>query len=159
VAMSLSSKSLRSGPRRKQQLPLHGILSKVPMREISVSMGMRACKPPSPATRLDSCDQGQDPATDGIDTQRQLTFMIESGASTYDAVRMSEAFAQTHPDPVDVATLFGMTLPVETCRVLELGCAWRQPAPMALAMPNARFLGIDLSAPDRDGSANVALLG
>ena len=58
-------------------------------------------------------------------------------------------FAQTHPGRLAaLAQLFGMRTPaVETCRVLELGCASGDNLiPMALVLPDARFLGIDLSA-------------
>lgn len=60
----------------------------------------------------------------------------------------SFAFAQTHPDRLaTVATLVGLTpAPVESCRVLELGCAsGGNLLPMADALPGSRFVGIDLS--------------
>src|SRR5690349_17016000 len=71
-------------------------------------------------------------------------------ASTYDAVPYSVgAFPQTHPDRLaTIATLFGMrpALP-QGCRVLELGCAsGGNLIPMAWAMPESTFVGVDLSA-------------
>lgn len=53
-----------------------------------------------------------------------------------------------HPDCLStMATLYGMQPPpVASCRVLELGCAGGgNLIPMALALPAARFVGIDLS--------------
>lgn len=61
----------------------------------------------------------------------------------------SQAFPQTHPDRLaTVATLLGMQpVPVERCRVLELGCGMGDNLiPMAAGLPNSSFLGIDLSA-------------
>ena len=55
----------------------------------------------------------------------------------------------THPD--NLATLGGIlglhTAPVETCRVLELGCAGgRNIIPMAYGLPDAEFVGMDISS-------------
>jgi methyltransferase-like protein len=61
---------------------------------------------------------------------------------------IGKAFPQTHPDRLaTLARLFGLKPPdVETCRVLELGCASGDNLiPMAIELPNARFVGIDLS--------------
>lgn len=70
-------------------------------------------------------------------------------ASSYDDVPyLSYAYPQTHPDRLNViARLFGMTPPaVETARVLEIGCAsGGNLMPMAEALPNASFHGIDKS--------------
>ena len=70
--------------------------------------------------------------------------------TSYDATPYVDAVvAQTHPDRLaTIATLFGIsTRGVETCRVLELGCAsGGNLIPMALGLPNATFVGIDLSA-------------
>lgn len=75
----------------------------------------------------------------------------------------------THPDRLaTIATLFGATPPaVETCRVLELGCArGGNLIPMAVALPDAAFVGIDLSGGqiahgqqviDQMGLPNIAL--
>ncbi len=59
------------------------------------------------------------------------------------------AYAQTHPDRLAVmARLFGLNpASVATCRVLEIGCAaGGNCLPMAAALPQAEFVGIDASA-------------
>src|SRR5438477_6303081 len=61
-----------------------------------------------------------------------------------------------------VATLYGLSPPgVERCRVLELGCAaGGNMLPMAEALPEATFVGIDLSARQiEDGLSAVRRLG
>jgi methyltransferase-like protein/SAM-dependent methyltransferase len=72
-------------------------------------------------------------------------------------------FAQTHPDHLAaVARLFGLSPPrVETCRILELGCACGDNLiPMAIALPDADFIGIDLSGRQvEQGRATIAALG
>jgi methyltransferase-like protein/SAM-dependent methyltransferase len=74
-----------------------------------------------------------------------------SGAQTtsYDELPYgANCFFYTHPDALaTVATLAGVAPPrVECCRVLELGCAaGANLIPMALTLPEARFVGIDLS--------------
>src|SRR5437762_7081549 len=69
--------------------------------------------------------------------------------NTYDEMPYEgHAYAQTHPSRLAVvATLFGLDPPpVETCRVLELGCAsGGNLIPMAEGLPGATFAGIDLS--------------
>lgn len=69
--------------------------------------------------------------------------------TSYDEIPyQSSAFHYTHPDRLaGVATLFGLKPPdVPTCRVLELGCAeGGNLIPMALGLPEGRFVGIDLS--------------
>ena len=58
------------------------------------------------------------------------------------------AIAQTHPSRLaTLATLFGMApAPVESCRVLELGCGnGSNLVPMAAALPESTFYGVDLS--------------
>src|SRR5438477_2820132 len=71
-------------------------------------------------------------------------------ATSYDEVPyQSDPFPQTHPDTLaTIATLFGLSPPpVETCRVLELGCAsGGNLIPMAIELPEAQFVGVDLSA-------------
>jgi SAM-dependent methyltransferase len=60
----------------------------------------------------------------------------------------SNPFAITHPDGMAViALLHGMTpASARRCRVLELGCAGGgNLIPMAVAFPESRFVGIDLS--------------
>ena len=57
-------------------------------------------------------------------------------------------FAQTHPDRLAaLGTLFGIDPPPPgDCRVLELGCGDAgNLVPMGLALPEARFLGVDAS--------------
>lgn len=70
--------------------------------------------------------------------------------NSYDDVPYeSLPFAQTHPARLaTVATLFGLVPPrVERCRILELGCAaGGNLVPMAEALPNSAFVGVDLSA-------------
>ena len=56
---------------------------------------------------------------------------------------------QTHPDRLAaVGKLFGMKpAPVERCRVLEIGCSdGGNLIPMACALPESRFVGLDLAA-------------
>jgi methyltransferase-like protein/2-polyprenyl-3-methyl-5-hydroxy-6-metoxy-1,4-benzoquinol methylase len=71
-------------------------------------------------------------------------------SSSYDAIPYSVgAFPQTRPDRLAIlATLFGLNpASPARCRVLELGCAaGGNIIPMALAAPEAEFVGIDLSA-------------
>ena len=72
-----------------------------------------------------------------------------TASSTYDEVPYAAAaFAQSHPDRLaTLARLLGLTPPaLDTCRVLELGCASGDNViPMAVTMPNATFVGVDLS--------------
>jgi methyltransferase-like protein/SAM-dependent methyltransferase len=89
---------------------------------------------------------------------------VTEARTTYDEVPYeSHPFELTHPDWLaTVGALFGMAPPpVETCRVLELGCAsGGNLAPMAAALPGATFLGIDLSRRQiEDGRALVAEAG
>ncbi len=84
--------------------------------------------------------------------------------ASYDAVPYeSQALIETHPDRIaSVATLFGLSPPtVATARVLELGCArGGNLIPMALELPEARFLGIDLSPRQiADGQSSIETLG
>ncbi|QJW97415.1 methyltransferase regulatory domain-containing protein [Frigoriglobus tundricola] len=79
--------------------------------------------------------------------------------NSYDAVPYdSLPFAQTHPSRLaTVATLFGLTPPPPArCRVLELGCAaGGNLIPMAEALPESTFVGVDLSARQIDDGARV----
>ena len=74
-----------------------------------------------------------------------------------------QPFTASLPDTLaTVATLYGLTPPaVEHARVLELGCAeGGNLIPMAVAMPGARFLGIDLSQRQvDDGQRDIAQAG
>ncbi len=90
--------------------------------------------------------------------------MTAQSKSTYDDVPYTSLpFAQTHPDRLAaLARLFGLeSPPLEGCRVLELGCAsGGNLIPMALTLPGAELVGIDLSSVQiRDGQAVVAALG
>jgi methyltransferase-like protein len=73
------------------------------------------------------------------------------------------AYAHTHPDYMAVlATLLGLNPPpVARCRVLEIGCAaGSNLIPMALSLPEATFVGIDLSPRQiADGRRIVEALG
>ncbi len=70
---------------------------------------------------------------------------------------------QTHPAHLaTLATLLGLVpAPLQTCRVLELGCGdGSNLIPMALSMPQATFVGIDLSHRQIEaGQAEVRQLG
>ncbi len=69
--------------------------------------------------------------------------------NSYDALPYdSFPYSSTHPDHLaTIAKLFGMQAPdVDSARVLELGCAaGGNLIPMAVAIPSAKFVGIDLS--------------
>lgn len=84
-------------------------------------------------------------------------------STSYDEVPyLRLAHAQTHPDRLaTMATLLGME-PVapDRCRVLELGCAsGSNLIPMAEALPDASFVGIDVSAREiAEGQAMIAEL-
>ncbi|MDI6747189.1 MAG: class I SAM-dependent methyltransferase [Rhodocyclaceae bacterium] len=71
-------------------------------------------------------------------------------ATTYDVVPYeSFPFPDTHPDRLaTLGRLFGLRPPsLDNCRVLELGCAsGGNLISMALAMPEAEFVGVDLSS-------------
>lgn len=71
-------------------------------------------------------------------------------ATSYDAVTYpGYAYEQTHPDRLATqATLFGMApAPPAACRVLEIGAGdGGNLVPMALALPDSEFVGIDLAA-------------
>src|SRR5438067_9023170 len=73
------------------------------------------------------------------------------------------ALSLTHPNHLAaLARLFAMSPPeVETCRVLEVGCARGDNLiPMAYSLPRARFVGIDLSPRQiTEGQAAIAELG
>lgn len=84
--------------------------------------------------------------------------------SLYDEVSYEgHPFAQTHPDRMStIAALFGLGFAaIGTCRVLELGCGdGGNLIPMAVELPGARFIGVDLAEkPIATGSAVVAALG
>lgn len=69
------------------------------------------------------------------------------------------ALAETHPERLAaIATLFGLTpAPVETARILELGCAGGgNILPLASIFPNAEFVGVDLSPRQIDDAKSAA---
>jgi len=84
--------------------------------------------------------------------------------TSYDEVAYpSNAFRQTHPGRLAAhAHLFGLPYaPVETCRVLDIGAGdGANIIPMALAHPDARFVGFDLSTSAvARGRADIETLG
>lgn len=89
---------------------------------------------------------------------------VSTHAISYDDLPYTNLpFAQTHPDRIAaLATLFGLEpVPLDRCRVLELGCAAAgNLIAMAVTMPHAQFVGIDLSERQiADGRATVGALG
>ena len=76
--------------------------------------------------------------------------MRQNPPTTYDQVRYaSYPVPQAHPDRLaTLAVLLGLTpAPVTHCRVLELGCGdGANLIPMAQALPESRFIGLDLAA-------------
>lgn len=87
-----------------------------------------------------------------------------SARTSYDEVPyFSRPFSQTHPGRLAViARLSGLAAaPIEAARVLELGCAGGgNLIPLALTLPDARFVGVDLSAVQvAEGRELIAELG
>lgn len=76
--------------------------------------------------------------------------MTTPAATSYDEVRYpSIALPQTHPNRLaTLAALFGLhPAPVDRCRVLEIGCGdGANLLPMAFALRESTFVGIDLAA-------------
>ena len=90
--------------------------------------------------------------------------MADSQENPYDAVPyIDNPYDFTHPRHLEtLATLFGMApKPISQCRVLELGCAGGgNIIPMAVDLPDAQFLGIDLSGRQiEQGCQLIAELG
>src|SRR5829696_3611 len=81
--------------------------------------------------------------------QRESTARSDAARASYDALPYpGNAFPQSHPGRMAAqATLRGLQPPrVETARVLELGCGdGGNLVPMAFALPNATFVGLDLN--------------
>src|SRR3989454_2370246 len=75
--------------------------------------------------------------------------VLAGTATSYDLLPYSsKPYALTHPDNLaTIAALAGLRTPsLDRCRVLELGCgAGGNLIPMAMSLPGARFVGIDLS--------------
>ncbi|MHB8799400.1 MAG: methyltransferase regulatory domain-containing protein [Thermoanaerobaculia bacterium] len=75
--------------------------------------------------------------------------MSNAPGSSYDEVPyVDTCHATTHPDRLaTLAAVHGLPAPpLESCRVLELGCArGGNLLPMALELPEASFVGVDLS--------------
>lgn len=75
---------------------------------------------------------------------------FEPGGETYEDEPYAElTYQETHPDGLaTIGLLLGLEpAPVETCRVLELGCAsGANLLAMAETLPGAEFVGVDLSA-------------
>ena len=99
-----------------------------------------------------------------LPSREESRTVAEPAQTSYDEMPyINKAFSQTHPDRLaTLARLFGLQPPdVDTCRVLELGCASGDNLiPMALELPNARFVGIDLSARQiEQGQQTVGALG
>lgn len=83
---------------------------------------------------------------------------------SYDVVPYpSHPFRQSHPERLaTVGHLFGMKpAPLESCRVLEIGCAaGGNLIPMAEMFPDSTYLGVDLSKKQIDsGLQNISALG
>jgi len=90
--------------------------------------------------------------------------IVKKLRAAYDAAPYkSESYQQSHPDRLAVvAALAGMrALDIESCRVLEIGCAsGGNLIPMAEQLPRSRLLGIDLSERQIEtGSTLVRELG
>ena len=84
--------------------------------------------------------------------------------TAYDEVDYpSHVYPQTHPDRLaTIAMLLGMNpVPVEACRVLEMGCgAGGNIIPMAFDLPESSFVGIDLAGSAiAQGRELIAALG
>ncbi|MCI0743061.1 MAG: class I SAM-dependent methyltransferase [Gemmataceae bacterium] len=90
--------------------------------------------------------------------------MAEAQPTSYDEVPYAcNVFYYSHPDRLaTMARLLGVqSAPVANCRVLELGCGdGANLIPMAYALPESRFLGIDLSPRQVEmGQESVQQLG
>jgi methyltransferase-like protein/cyclopropane fatty-acyl-phospholipid synthase-like methyltransferase len=90
--------------------------------------------------------------------------MALQAQQAYDGVLYpGKAHAATHPDRLaTMGTLFGLQpAPVETCRVLEIGCTdGGNLLPIACALPGAELVGVDVSTRAiAAGTESVAALG
>src|SRR5215213_5465070 len=79
-----------------------------------------------------------------------MTVPQAPASTAYDVVSYrGHSYPQTHPDRLaTIATLYGLAPPpVETCRVLELGCGdGANLLPVAYTLPGSTCVGVDLSA-------------
>jgi len=86
----------------------------------------------------------------------QITKKLQSA---YDAVAYeSGVYRQSHPRQIAVVGLLAGLAPanVESCRILEIGCAsGSNLLPMAEQLPASRFLGIDLSQRQIETGSNI----
>lgn len=94
----------------------------------------------------------------------ELEALIARTSLKYDLLPYtSNPFPQTHPARLAaIARMFGLqAAPVETARVLELGCAaGGNLIPHAVRYPNAKFLGVDLARSQvAAGRMRIAQLG
>jgi methyltransferase-like protein/2-polyprenyl-3-methyl-5-hydroxy-6-metoxy-1,4-benzoquinol methylase len=90
--------------------------------------------------------------------------MTDSPITDYDRIPYPAGpYTQSHPDRLaTLARLFGMSpRDARCCRVLELGCAdGSNLIPMACALPESRFIGVDLAARQiKSGCELIAALG
>lgn len=85
---------------------------------------------------------------------------IDGSQSSYDEIPYpSFVFRESHPDRLaSIAALFGMKSPaLATASVLELGCAsGANLVPIALGLPKARCVGIDLSSKQIEAAQRFA---
>ncbi len=107
---------------------------------------------------IDKITSAGQPFAPGYDVA-ETDFVNSYDALPYD----SNPYASTHPDHLAmIAKLFGMQPPdVDSARVLELGCAaGGNLIPLAVAIPSATFVGIDLSKRQlQDGWKLIGQLG
>jgi len=86
--------------------------------------------------------------------------METPATSSYDEIPYSDScFHVTHPDHLaTLAAVRGLPVPdLERCRVLELGCArGGNLIPMALELPAATFVGVDLSVKQIEEARDVS---
>jgi SAM-dependent methyltransferase/methyltransferase-like protein len=86
--------------------------------------------------------------------------MSDPTIASYDELPFdSGPVTNSHPDSLaTVATLYGMSpTPIERCRVLELGCSTGgNLLAMALSLPEATFVGIDLAPRQIDDARKLA---
>src|SRR5262245_22323228 len=90
--------------------------------------------------------------------------MLDASMTRYDEVPYTSfPYVDSHPDRLRlIAHLFHVaTKPAENCRVLEIGCSsGGNLIPMAEALPDSHFLGIDQSERAvTSGCETVAALG